>query len=66
MVLGLLRRCVSIGGGGGAVTLRQSRLLQSVEHYDAAVLTDTTVDAASATATCVSSVVVWSTVYRLP
>ena len=47
---------VGVGVVGGAVTLQQSGLLQSVEHSDAALLTDATVDAALAAASRVSSV----------
>ena len=47
---------VGVGFGGGAVTLQQSGLLQSVEPSDAALFTDATVDAALAAASRVSSV----------
>ena len=36
--------CVSVGAGGGGVSRRQSRELQSAEHLDAALLTDVSVE----------------------
>ena len=46
--------CVGVGGGGaGAVSRQQRRELQSVEHLDAALITDGSVDSGSAVTTCV-------------
>ena len=45
--------CGSICAGGSGARQRQSRVLQSVEHLETAVVTDGSVDSGSAAASCV-------------